>query len=141
MQSGNGKLKLKGNLGDDVLIGQSGDGFKNNLFGGMGNNTITGGDLSDKIFLHELGHQTITNFAATGETDSRGKSLDDILMVEGARSRFIYYVNNGDSVDLYLSADDYSAGFSVGRLIGEYQNMDLIYNVGILPLFDISSSS
>ncbi|NKL38492.1 RTX toxin, partial [Rhizobium leguminosarum bv. viciae] len=61
---GTGPFAGTGNALDNVIVGGSGS---NTLAGGAGNDTLTGGAAADVfVFLLNWGHDTITNFVATG---------------------------------------------------------------------------
>ncbi|MBY3145126.1 calcium-binding protein, partial [Rhizobium laguerreae] len=61
---GTGPFAGEGNALNNVIVGGSGS---NALTGGAGNDTLTGGAAAD-VFIYSLnwGHDTITNFVATG---------------------------------------------------------------------------
>ncbi|UFW78748.1 M10 family metallopeptidase [Rhizobium sp. SU303] len=61
---GTGPFAGTGNALNNVIVGGSGS---NTLMGGAGNDTLTGGAAADVfVFLLNWGHDTITNFVATG---------------------------------------------------------------------------
>ncbi|MBY5359432.1 calcium-binding protein, partial [Rhizobium leguminosarum] len=68
-----------GNALNNVIVGGSGS---NTLIGGAGNDTLTGGAAPD-IFVYSAnwGHDTITNFAATGSAHDV-ISIDDSIFAD-----------------------------------------------------------
>ncbi|TAX58963.1 rhizobiocin [Rhizobium leguminosarum] len=61
---GTGPFAGTGNVLNNVIVGGSGS---NTLTGGAGNDTLTGGAAADVfVYLLNWGHDTITNFVATG---------------------------------------------------------------------------
>jgi len=66
---GNGNDTLQGGAGDDVLSGGLG---KDTITGGTGDDILSGGTQSDTFnFSGSFGHDTITDFAATGSSHDR----------------------------------------------------------------------
>ncbi|TBY89944.1 calcium-binding protein, partial [Rhizobium leguminosarum bv. viciae] len=62
--AGTGPFAGTGNALNNVIVGGSGS---NTLTGGAGNDTLTGGAAADVfVYLLNWGHDTITNFVATG---------------------------------------------------------------------------
>ncbi|ANK90283.1 serralysin-like metalloprotease domain-containing protein [Rhizobium sp. N6212] len=76
---GTGPFAGTGNALDNVIVGGSGS---NTLTGGAGNDTLTGGAAADVfVYSSNWGHDTITNFVATGSAHD-AISIDHNIFVD-----------------------------------------------------------
>ncbi|WP_197283858.1 calcium-binding protein, partial [Rhizobium acidisoli] len=91
-----------GNALDNIIVGGSGS---NTLKGGAGNDTLTGGAATD-VFIYSTnwGHDTITNFVATGFAQDV-ISIDDSIFADWD-SLFAATEQSGDDTIIRADADN-----------------------------------
>ncbi|MBX5236955.1 M10 family metallopeptidase C-terminal domain-containing protein [Rhizobium sp. NLR22b] len=91
-----------GNALDNIIVGGSGS---NTLTGGAGNDTLTGGAATDVfIYSPNWGHDTITNFVATGSA-SDVISIDDSIFANW-ESLFAATEQSGNDTIIRADADN-----------------------------------
>ncbi|MGO7587560.1 calcium-binding protein, partial [Rhizobium leguminosarum] len=91
-----------GNALNNVIVGGSGS---NTLTGGAGNDTLTGGAATDVfIYSPHWGHDTITNFVATGSA-SDVISIDDSIFADW-ESLFAATEQSGNDTIITADADN-----------------------------------
>ncbi|ARO22596.1 serralysin-like metalloprotease domain-containing protein [Rhizobium sp. TAL182] len=99
---GTGPFAGTGNALDNVIVGGSGS---NTLTGGAGNDTLTGGAAADVfVYSSNWGHDTITNFVATGSAHD-AISIDHNIFVDW-ESLFAASEQSGNDTVIMADSDN-----------------------------------
>ncbi len=107
-----------GNDLDNVIVGGSG---QNTLTGGAGNDTLTGGAAADTfVYLPNWGHDTITNFVATGTAHDTIR-IDQTIFADWAT---LLAASSQSGADALITADSNNSITLQNVLVSSLQSSD-----------------
>jgi Ca2+-binding RTX toxin-like protein len=107
-----------GNDLDNVIVGGSGP---NTLTGGAGNDTLTGGAAADTfVYLPNWGHDTITNFVATGTAHDTIR-IDQTIFADWAT---LLAASSQSGADALITADSNNSITLQNVLVSSLQSSD-----------------
>ncbi|MBB2755462.1 UNVERIFIED_ORG: serralysin, partial [Rhizobium aethiopicum] len=119
--AGTGTFAGTGNALNNVIVGGSGS---NTLTGGGGNDTITGGAAADVfVYLTNWGHDTITNFVATGSAHD-AISIDHSIFADW-ESLFAATAQSGN--DTIITADSDNTITLTNVAVSSLQSWDFLF--------------